>query len=102
MPRRRTTLTDRVAHVMMPPEGVVEYRLLGRTALRVSALGYGASPLGSVFRPIDERQGVRAVHRAIDMGINYFDVSPDYGSRSSPTCWSGWRSIRSSPTATTL
>jgi L-galactose dehydrogenase len=57
----------------------MEYRPLGKTGLRVSALGYGASPLGSVFREIDEAAGVRAVHTAIDLGINFIDVSPYYG-----------------------
>ena len=57
----------------------MEYRVLGQTGLQVSALGYGASPLGSVFRPIDEAEGIRTVHTAIDLGINFIDVSPYYG-----------------------
>jgi aryl-alcohol dehydrogenase-like predicted oxidoreductase len=57
----------------------MEYRKLGKTGLEVSYLGFGASSLGSVFRPIDEAEGIRAVHRAIDLGINYIDVSPFYG-----------------------
>ncbi len=55
------------------------YRSLGQTGLQVSALSYGASPLGSVFRPIDEAEGIRTVHAAIDRGINFIDVSPFYG-----------------------
>jgi L-galactose dehydrogenase len=57
----------------------MEYYPLGKTGLQVSALGYGASPLGGVFREIDEAEGVRAVHTAIDLGINFIDVSPYYG-----------------------
>lgn len=57
----------------------MEYRELGKTGLRVSALGYGASPLGSVFRQIDESEGVRTVHAALDLGVNFIDVSPYYG-----------------------
>lgn len=57
----------------------MEYRELGRTGLRVSALSYGASPLGSVFRAVDEAEGIRAVHLALDLGINFLDVSPYYG-----------------------
>jgi L-galactose dehydrogenase len=57
----------------------MDYRPLGKTGLRVSALSYGASPLGSVFRPIDEAEGIRAVHTALDLGINFIDVSPYYG-----------------------
>ncbi|MDQ2732461.1 MAG: aldo/keto reductase [Armatimonadota bacterium] len=55
------------------------YHPLGSTGLQVSALGYGASPLGSVFRSIDESEGIRTVHTAIDLGINFIDVSPYYG-----------------------
>lgn len=55
------------------------YRTLGKTGLNVSALSYGASPLGSVFRDIDEAEGIRTVHTAIDLGINFIDVSPYYG-----------------------
>src|SRR4051794_16572295 len=55
------------------------YRTLGKTGLRVSALSYGASPLGSVFRAIDEAEGIRTVHTALDLGINFIDVSPYYG-----------------------
>jgi L-galactose dehydrogenase len=55
------------------------YRTLGKTGLKVSALSYGASPLGSVFRDIDEAEGIRTVHTALDLGINFIDVSPYYG-----------------------
>jgi L-galactose dehydrogenase len=57
----------------------MEYRVLGKTGLKVSALGFGASPLGGVFGSIDESDGIRAVHTAIEFGINYLDVSPAYG-----------------------
>ncbi|MGD7653160.1 MAG: aldo/keto reductase [Verrucomicrobiales bacterium] len=57
----------------------METRELGKTGLKVSALSFGASALGSVFREIDEDEGIRAVHAALDAGINYFDVAPAYG-----------------------
>jgi L-galactose dehydrogenase len=57
----------------------MEYRTLGKTGMKVSIVGYGASPLGNEFGPTDVEEGVRAVHRAIDEGINFFDVSPYYG-----------------------
>jgi L-galactose dehydrogenase len=57
----------------------MEYRQLGETTLRISVLGFGASPLGNVFRETDPAEGVAAVHMAVDQGINYFDVSPYYG-----------------------
>jgi L-galactose dehydrogenase len=57
----------------------MEYRTLGPTGLRVSKLGFGASPLGNEFGAVDPAEGERAVHCAIDLGINYFDVAPYYG-----------------------
>ena len=57
----------------------MQYRKLGRTDLEVSVLGYGASPLGNEFEEIDVREGDRAVHMAIDLGVNFFDTSPYYG-----------------------
>ena len=55
------------------------YRTLGKTGLRVSIVGFGASPLGAEFGQIDPEEGRRAVHTAIAHGINYFDVAPYYG-----------------------
>jgi len=54
-------------------------RVLGSTGLRVSTIGFGASPLGDVFGVVTPEQGRAAVHHAIDCGINLFDVSPYYG-----------------------
>jgi len=50
-----------------PPK--VVYRTLGKTGLKVSGVGYGIG-----FKPVPE-----VVARAIDMGINYYDTSRDYG-----------------------
>ncbi|KAK4531986.1 hypothetical protein CCYA_CCYA10G2843 [Cyanidiococcus yangmingshanensis] len=63
------------------PTPRIERRKLGRTGLMVSELGFGASPLGGVFRPdIDESDACQAVHEALyDYGINLFDTSPYYG-----------------------
>jgi L-galactose dehydrogenase len=55
------------------------YRQLGKTGLSVSIVGFGASPLGDEFGPADPDEGQRAVHYAIERGINYFDVAPYYG-----------------------
>jgi len=57
----------------------MDYRLLGKTGLRVSALSFGASSLGGVFRAVDEADAIRTVFTAIDLGINLIDVSPYYG-----------------------
>lgn len=55
------------------------YNELGKTGMRVSNLGFGASSLGGVFHDIREAEGVQAVHTAVDNGINFIDVSPYYG-----------------------
>lgn len=58
----------------------MEYRVLGSTGLKVSALGFGASPLGGgVFGSVDESEAIKSVHAALDLGINIIDVSPFYG-----------------------
>lgn len=57
----------------------MKYREIGKTGMRVSELSFGASSLGSVFRPTDDGEAVAAVHAAIDNGINFIDVSPYYG-----------------------
>jgi L-galactose dehydrogenase len=57
----------------------MKYSALGNTGLTVSRLGFGASALGGVFRSVDESTAIKAVHTALDCGINYFDVAPAYG-----------------------
>ena len=57
----------------------MEYREIGHTGMRVSALSFGASSLGGVFHAINEAEAVEAVHVAVDGGINFIDVSPYYG-----------------------
>ncbi len=57
----------------------MEYREIGRTGMKVSALSFGASSLGSVFRETKESEAVAAVHTAVESGMNFIDVSPYYG-----------------------
>ena len=57
----------------------MEYRKLGRTDLNVSIVGFGGAPLGDVFGNIDPKEAEKAVHLAVDSGINFFDSSPYYG-----------------------
>ena len=54
-------------------------RPLGQTGLNVSVLSFGASSLGGVFHAVDDAAGIRTVHTALDLGINFIDVSPYYG-----------------------
>lgn len=57
----------------------MEFRELGHTGIKISNLSFGASSLGGVFHPVDEKEGIRAVMSAIDQGINLVDCSPYYG-----------------------
>ena len=57
----------------------MEMRRLGRTGLVVSVLGYGAGAVGGLFTKGHSRDQDRAVARAIEAGINYFDTAALYG-----------------------
>jgi L-galactose dehydrogenase len=57
----------------------MEYRDLGNTGMKLSILSFGASSLGGVFHELNEKEGINAVHAAIDHGINFIDVAPYYG-----------------------
>lgn len=60
-------------------DNVMEYRKLGRTDLKVSLVGFGTATLGDLYGAADPAEATRAVHLAIDHGINFFDSSPYYG-----------------------
>ena len=57
----------------------MEYRKLGKTDLSLSVIGFGGAALGDIYGNIDPAEGTRAVHLAVDSGINFFDTSPYYG-----------------------
>jgi L-galactose dehydrogenase len=63
----------------------MHYRPLGQTALKVSVLSFGASSLGGVFRATNQAEAVRTVHTALDLGVNFIDVSPYYGATKAET-----------------
>ena len=63
----------------------MEYRKLGKTGWNVSVIGYGAAPLGGVYGKLNEKEGIRSVHTAIDLGINFIDTAPYYGATASET-----------------
>jgi aryl-alcohol dehydrogenase-like predicted oxidoreductase len=63
----------------------MEYRQLGRTGLRVSALGFGCGAVGGLLVRGDHRDIVEAVAYAIESGINYFDTARSYGDGKSET-----------------
>jgi len=61
------------------------YQALGKTGVSVSKIGFGCASLGNEYGDLDLAEGVRAVHVAIEHGINFFDTSPYYGRTLSET-----------------
>lgn len=57
----------------------MERRTLGRTGIEVGAVGFGCGAVGGLMVRGDRREQVRAVARALEAGINYFDTAPGYG-----------------------
>jgi len=58
----------------------MKYNMLTPSGIKVSELSFGASSLGGVFHEVEKTETLKTVHAALDAGINYFDVSPAYGS----------------------
>jgi D-threo-aldose 1-dehydrogenase len=54
-------------------------RRLGRTDVELTVLGFGAAPIGNLYREIDEDTALGAVEAAWDGGVRYFDTAPHYG-----------------------
>jgi len=63
----------------------MEQRPLGALGELISELGFGAAPLGGEYGALDDGGAVRAVRRALDLGITVFDTSPYYGRTLSET-----------------
>ena len=57
----------------------MKFNEIGKTGMVVSALSFGASSLGSVFRSTRDEEALEAVYTAIEGGMNFIDVSPYYG-----------------------
>src|SRR5512134_1550196 len=64
------------------------YRTLGRSDLRISPMGLGCWAIGGIWYwldgpggwgDIDDNESVRAIHAALDLGINFFDTAANYG-----------------------
>jgi aryl-alcohol dehydrogenase-like predicted oxidoreductase len=58
----------------------MKYRTLGRTGLRVSEIGFGAWAIGSGWGRQEEADSIEALHRALDLGVNFIDTALAYGS----------------------
>jgi aryl-alcohol dehydrogenase-like predicted oxidoreductase len=57
----------------------MEYRQLGRTDMKVSAISFGAWAIGGTWGPVDDEVSMRALHAAVDAGTNFVDTADVYG-----------------------
>lgn len=63
----------------------MQYRTLGRTGIKVSAISFGAGPVSGLMTGSDANAQRDVVSAAIEAGINWFDTAPGYGAGSSET-----------------
>ena len=63
----------------------MQYRTLGRTGIKVSAISFGAGPVSGLMTGTDANAQNAVVSAAIEAGINWFDTAPGYGAGSSET-----------------
>jgi len=57
----------------------MKYRILGKTHLEVSEVGFGGWAIGSHWAMQKESDSIEALHKAIDMGVNFIDTARGYG-----------------------
>jgi aryl-alcohol dehydrogenase-like predicted oxidoreductase len=57
----------------------MNYRELGRTGWKVSEISFGAWAIGGAWGDVDDLESLAALHRAVDLGVNFFDTADVYG-----------------------
>jgi aryl-alcohol dehydrogenase-like predicted oxidoreductase len=57
----------------------MQYRALGNSSLKVSAIGLGCMSMSGVYGPGDDAESVAVIHRALDLGVDFLDSSDMYG-----------------------
>jgi aryl-alcohol dehydrogenase-like predicted oxidoreductase len=57
----------------------MEYRQFGQIGINISAIGFGCWEIGGGYGSIEETEFVKAINRALDIGINSFDTAEAYG-----------------------
>lgn len=76
----------------------MEYRELGRTGWKISAIGFGAWAIGGdVWGNVDDQESMATLHRALDLGVNFFDTADVYGDGHSEKLLARLRKERKEP-----
>jgi aryl-alcohol dehydrogenase-like predicted oxidoreductase len=57
----------------------MEYRKFGQTGVDISAIGFGCWEIGGGYGSIEETDFIKAINRALEVGINSFDTAEAYG-----------------------
>jgi aryl-alcohol dehydrogenase-like predicted oxidoreductase len=57
----------------------MEYRELGRTGWKVSEISFGTWAIGGTWGTVDDKESIAALHRSLDLGVNFFDTADVYG-----------------------
>jgi aryl-alcohol dehydrogenase-like predicted oxidoreductase len=57
----------------------MQYRELGRTGWKVSTVSFGAWAIGGSWGNVDDKDSLAALHRSIDLGVNFIDTADVYG-----------------------
>jgi len=57
----------------------MQYRELGRTGWKVSTISFGAWAIGGTWGAVQDSESLAALHRAVDLGVNFFDTADVYG-----------------------
>jgi len=72
----------------------MQYRELGRTDWKISTVSFGAWAIGGTWGPVDDKESLAALHRAVDLGVNFFDTADVYGDGRSENLMKQLRSER--------
>jgi aryl-alcohol dehydrogenase-like predicted oxidoreductase len=57
----------------------MKYRELGKTGWKVSSISFGAWAIGSAWGTVNDKDSLAALHKALDLGVNFFDTADVYG-----------------------
>jgi len=75
----------------------MQYRPLGRTGWNISTVSFGAWAIGGTWGTVDDGESMAALHRALDMGVNFFDTADVYGDGRSERLLARLRRERTEP-----